>query len=96
VVGVFCFSHLAVIYAFLLNMTPARVRGVVISTHVILSSLAGYGSGPLGVGLISDAVGGPHSLKIALLAMSVFLGLGVVVMALSARAAPQDPPAEAA
>jgi MFS family permease len=96
VVGVFCFSHLAVIYAFLLNMTPARVRGVVISTHVILSSLAGYGSGPLGVGLISDAVGGPHSPKIALLAMSVFLGLGVVVMALSARAAPQDPPAEAA
>jgi len=92
IVGVFCFSHLAVIYAFLLNMAPPRVRGVVVSTHVILSSLAGYGSGPLGVGMISDTVGGPHSLKTALLAMGMFTGLGAAVMALTARAAPEVPP----
>jgi MFS family permease len=50
----------------LLTLLQPRMRGVAIAGYQLLANLVGWGVGPYLVGMISDAVGGRHSLGTAL------------------------------
>ncbi|QNA86617.1 MFS transporter [Sphingomonas sp. So64.6b] len=66
-----CYSFLGISYGALLNLTPSGFRGTVISIEMVMANLFGYGGGPFVVGVLSDAYGGPHSLKWAMLTLNL-------------------------
>jgi len=59
-------------YAILVTGVEPRMRGVVISAVQAVTNLIGYGVGPLVVGVVSDRVGGPNSLKVGIAAVMIF------------------------
>lgn len=59
-------------YAILVTGVEPRMRGVVVSSVQAVTNLIGYGVGPLVVGVVSDRVGGPHSLKFGIAAVMIF------------------------
>ncbi|MFI8683885.1 MFS transporter [Brevundimonas diminuta] len=59
-------------YAILVTGVEPRMRGVVVSSVQAVTNLIGYGVGPLVVGVVSDQVGGPHSLKFGIAAVMIF------------------------
>jgi len=59
-------------YAILVTGVEPRMRGVVVSSVQAVTNLIGYGVGPLVVGVVSDRVGGPNSLKFGIAAVMVF------------------------
>ena len=65
-------AHTAPAYALLLGGVEPRMRGVVVSSVQAVTNLVGYGVGPLIVGVVSDMVGGPLSLRIGVAAVMVF------------------------
>jgi hypothetical protein len=52
-----------------------------------VSNLLGYGLGPLGVGMLSDALGGPNSLRHALAVVSTTCCLAAALCFVLARRA---------
>ncbi|MNE88939.1 hypothetical protein D3C80_1862960 [compost metagenome] len=59
-------------YAILVTGVEPRMRGVVVSSVQAVTNLIGYGVGPLVVGVVSDRVGGPNSLKFGIAAVMIF------------------------
>lgn len=55
----------------LMTFTPATMRGTISAWREILATLAGLGLGPLLIGVVSDALGGPTSLRDALILVTV-------------------------
>jgi MFS family permease len=53
-------------YGLMLTATQPRMRGRVVAGFQFLANLIGYGLGPYIVGLLSDRIGGPSSLRWAL------------------------------
>lgn len=53
-------------YGLMLTATQPRMRGRVVAAFQFLANLVGYGLGPYIVGLLSDRIGGPSSLRWAL------------------------------
>lgn len=56
--------------AALITMTPLGMRGTVIACISVGNMLIGFGFGPFVVGLVSDAIGSPDSLRISLIVVS--------------------------
>lgn len=59
-------------YAILVTGVEPRMRGIVVSSVQAVTNLIGYGVGPLVVGVVSDRVGGPNSLKFGIAAVMIF------------------------
>jgi len=59
-------------YAILVTGVEPNMRGVVISSVQAVTNLVGYGVGPLVVGVVSQRVGGPNSLKFGIAAVMIF------------------------
>jgi MFS family permease len=59
-------------YTILVTGVEPRMRGVVVSSVQAVTNLIGYGVGPLVVGVVSDRVGGAHSLKFGIAAVMIF------------------------
>lgn len=51
----------------IVNLLPPSARGTGTATYQVIVNLLGYGMGPYLVGVASDIVGGPHSLRDGLL-----------------------------
>lgn len=83
--SLFCYSFLGISYGALLNLTPAGFRGTVISIEMVMANLFGYGGGPYVVGVLSDAYGGPHSLKWALVTLNFLYLLGGLCFLIAGR-----------
>jgi predicted MFS family arabinose efflux permease len=79
------FAALPVSFGSMLTLATPRVRGVTSATMQGVSNLLGYGLGPLGVGMVSDAIGGPNSLRYALAIVSTTCCLGATACFLLAR-----------
>jgi predicted MFS family arabinose efflux permease len=79
------FAALPVSFGSMLTLAAPRVRGVTSATMQGVSNLLGYGLGPLGVGVLSDAIGGPNSLRYALAIVSTACCLGATLCFLMAR-----------
>ncbi len=62
--------HTAPGYSFLISSLPPRMRGVIMSALQVSSNLIGYGLGPFFVGAVSDAIGGPDSIRYGMLALA--------------------------
>ena len=70
-------------YGLLLTLTPVSMRGRVTATSQLLSNLVGAGLGPLLTGALSDHIGGPDSLRLAI-ALTMIVGvLAAVLFALA-------------
>jgi MFS family permease len=82
----FNYLYLSLGYTLLLGVTPAWMRGTVLSIELIAANLLGYAGGPLIVGLLSDAIGGPQALRWALISILVLYAWGVLHLWLGRRA----------
>lgn len=80
-----CYAFLGISYAALLNLTPSGIRGTVIAIEMVMANLFGYGGGPFVVGVLSDAYGGPHSLKWAMLTLNLIYLAGGLCFLLAGR-----------
>jgi predicted MFS family arabinose efflux permease len=80
------FAALPVSFGSMLTLASPRVRGVTSATMQGVSNLLGYGLGPLGVGMLSDALGGANSLRYALAIVSTVCCLGAALCFVMARA----------
>jgi hypothetical protein len=69
----------------MLTLASPRIRGVASATMQGVSNLLGYGLGPLGVGMLSDALGGPNSLRHALAVVSTSCCLAAALCFMLAR-----------
>jgi hypothetical protein len=76
---------LPVAFGSMLTLASPRIRGVTSATMQGLCNLLGYGLGPLGVGMVSDAIGGPSSLRYALAIVSSICCFGAALCFLLAR-----------
>jgi predicted MFS family arabinose efflux permease len=83
--SLFCYSFLGISYGALLNLTPSGIRGTVIAVEMVLANLFGYGGGPFVVGVLSDAYGGPHSLRWAMLTLNLLYLAGAACFLLAGR-----------
>jgi predicted MFS family arabinose efflux permease len=81
------FAALPVSFGSMLTLASPRVRGVTSATMQGVSNLLGYGLGPLGVGVLSDALGGPNSLRHALAVVSTSCCLAAALCFVLARRA---------
>jgi predicted MFS family arabinose efflux permease len=79
------FAALPVSFGSMLTLTSPRIRGVTSATMQGVSNLLGYGLGPLGVGMLSDALGGPNSLRHALAVVSTSCCLAAALCFMLAR-----------
>jgi predicted MFS family arabinose efflux permease len=79
------FVGLPVAFGSMLTLASPRIRGVTSATMQGLCNLLGYGLGPLGVGMVSDAIGGPSSLRYALAIVSSICCFGAALCFLLAR-----------
>ncbi|RVQ68789.1 MFS transporter [Croceicoccus ponticola] len=66
-------------------LAPDRLRGVVTSMFLAVTTLVGIGLGPMLVGLFSDLAGGPLQLGRALLSMIVVVAVIAIILALASR-----------
>lgn len=82
----FNYLYLSLGYTLLLGVTPAWMRGTVLSIELIAANLLGYAGGPYIVGLLSDAIGGPQALRWALVAILALYAWGVLHLWLGRRA----------
>lgn len=85
VYSLFCYSFLGISYGALLNLTPTGIRGTVIAIEMVAANLFGYGGGPFVVGVLSDAYGGPHSLKWAMLTLNLLYLAGAACFLIAGR-----------
>jgi predicted MFS family arabinose efflux permease len=76
--GVVQLVYSGLAYASVLNLCTSRIRGTMIAALQICANFFGSGLGPWTAGVVSQAVGGPHSLR---------WGLTVEVVAMIASAA---------
>jgi predicted MFS family arabinose efflux permease len=75
---VFSRMYSAPSYAFIVSTVDPRMRGIAVSTLQVSANLIGYGFGPFVVGLVSDAIGGPDSIRYGLSGLSaISLWVGV-------------------
>jgi predicted MFS family arabinose efflux permease len=89
VYGALHLAQLGPCFGVVLNATPLRMRGVVVAILQIAANFIGGGFGPLLVGLLSDAYGGTHSLKLALLTCSPEYLIAAVILLLAVRRLPR-------
>jgi MFS family permease len=76
--GALNWQYLSLGYTLLLGITPAWMRGTVLSIELIGANLLGYAGGPLIIGLVSDAVRGDQSLRVAMLAILLLYAWGAL------------------
>jgi predicted MFS family arabinose efflux permease len=81
------FAGLPVSFGGMLTLTAPRIRGITSATMQGASNLLGFGLGPLGVGILSDKLGGAGSLRYALAAVSTACCLGAALCFWLARRA---------
>jgi predicted MFS family arabinose efflux permease len=81
------FVGLPVAFGSMLTLASPRIRGVTSATMQGMCNLLGFGLGPLAVGMVSDKIGGPDSLRYALAVVSSACCLGAAVCFLLARRA---------
>jgi len=67
VVGLLSVAIYPICFGSILNLVKPRMRGLTFGSVQVMSILIGIGMGPFLVGLISDLIGGPNSLRYALL-----------------------------
>jgi predicted MFS family arabinose efflux permease len=79
------FASLPVAFGTMLTLTSPRIRGVASASLQGACNLLGYGLGPLAVGLLSDRIGGPDSLRYALATVTTACCLGAALCFLLAR-----------
>jgi predicted MFS family arabinose efflux permease len=79
------FVGLPVSFGSMLTLASPRIRGVTSATMQGMCNLLGYGLGPLAVGMVSDKIGGPSSLRYALAIVSSTCCLGAALCFLLAR-----------
>jgi predicted MFS family arabinose efflux permease len=79
------FSGLPVAFGSMLTLTSPRIRGVTSATLQGMCNLLGFGLGPLGVGILSDKIGGANSLRYALAIVSTACCFGAALCFLFAR-----------
>jgi predicted MFS family arabinose efflux permease len=79
------FVGLPVAFGSMLTLASPRIRGVTSATMQGMCNLLGYGLGPLAVGMVSDKIGGPDSLRYALAIVSSVCCLGAALCFLLAR-----------
>jgi predicted MFS family arabinose efflux permease len=79
------FTGLPVAFGSMLTLASPRIRGVTSATMQGLCNLLGYGLGPLAVGMLSDKIGGPASLRYALAMVSSACCLGAALCFVLAR-----------
>jgi predicted MFS family arabinose efflux permease len=79
------FVGLPVAFGSMLTLASPRIRGVTSATMQGMCNLLGYGLGPLAVGIVSDKIGGPNSLRYALAIVSSTCCLGAALCFLLAR-----------
>jgi predicted MFS family arabinose efflux permease len=79
------FVGLPVAFGSMLTLASPRIRGVTSATMQGMCNLLGYGLGPLAVGMVSDKIGGPSSLRYALAIVSSTCCLGAALCFLLAR-----------
>jgi predicted MFS family arabinose efflux permease len=79
------FVGLPVAFGSMLTLASPRIRGVTSATMQGMCNLLGYGLGPLAVGMVSDKIGGPDSLRYALAIVSSACCLGAALCFLLAR-----------
>jgi predicted MFS family arabinose efflux permease len=79
------FVGLPVAFGSMLVLASPRIRGVTSATMQGMCNLLGYGLGPLAVGMVSDKIGGPDSLRYALAIVSSACCLGAALCFLLAR-----------
>ena len=79
------FVGLPVSFGSMLTLASPRIRGVTSATMQGMCNLLGYGLGPLAVGMVSDKIGGPDSLRDALGIVSSTCCLGAALCFLLAR-----------
>jgi MFS family permease len=77
-------------YALLLSVCPPRTRGSSVAIVQVACNLLGYGFGPFLVGMLSDAIGGPASLRYALCLTMVLSLLAAASFALASRTMDRD------
>lgn len=76
---VFRAGYAPLIYSVLMEQTPSRMRGTVMSTVQLTTNLVGFGLGPLIIGALSDLYGGGAALRYA---MANALGIFALVVVL--------------
>jgi hypothetical protein len=79
------FVGLPVAFGSMLTLASPRIRGVTSASMQGMCNLLGYGLGPLAVGIVSDKIGGPSSLRYALAIVSSTCCVGAAVCFLLAR-----------
>jgi predicted MFS family arabinose efflux permease len=79
------FAALPVSFGSMLTLTSSRIRGITSATMQGTCNLLGYGLGPLGVGMLSDKLGGPNSLRYALAIVSTACCVASALCLLMAR-----------
>ena len=79
------FAGLPVAFGSMLTLTAPRIRGITSATMQGACNLLGFGLGPLGVGMLSDRIGGADSLRYALAIVSTACCLGAALCFLLAR-----------
>jgi predicted MFS family arabinose efflux permease len=88
--GLVCTNFIGLSYTALLNQSPPHLRGTVMGALGVLVNLFGYACGPVIVGLLSDAYGGPHSLRWAMVTITGLYALSGVLFLLAARAGKRE------
>jgi MFS family permease len=73
-----------------MTLLPARVRGFAVSIIQMLANLIGYGIGPTLVGVISDHIGGRHSLRWGLMSVLILNIWAAIHFLFAARYAAAD------
>jgi hypothetical protein len=79
------FAGLPVSFGSMLTLTSPRIRGITSATLQGACNLLGFGLGPLGVGVLSDALGGTNSLRYALAIVSTACCFGAAMCFVLAR-----------
>lgn len=67
ILAMLAFSTIPPTFGSIVSLAKPRMRGVTLAGMQVVTNLIGYGLAPFVVGMLSDAVGGDNSLRIALL-----------------------------
>lgn len=85
-VAICYFTTIPPAFASLVGLAKPRMRGITLSFIQVVTNLIGYGVGPYLVGVVSDAYGGPQSLRKALVTvLGISLAWAMVHFFLAAR-----------
>lgn len=80
------YSYMGPGFGMVVSSCPPEGRGIVTSNLNLSSTLIGYGLGPSLIGIISTAVGGPNSLRVALICIPVLCAWASLHFFLATRA----------